>query len=255
MASARGRAGADDRRIVPGLHPVRELLRAATRVERILVAPQREESPVVADIRRLAAEAGVPVDGSPAERLDDLAGGVAHQGVVALAEAFRLVELEDLLPAPGEAALLVALDGITDPHNLGAIARTAEAAGAHGLVVPRRRTASVTPAVEKAAAGALAHLPVAAVPNIARALELLATRRVWSVGLAAGAEPLLYECELLTEPVAIVVGAEGRGLSRLVTERCDLLVRLPMLGKVGSLNASVAAAIALYEVRRRRDAG
>lgn len=252
MGSGGRGGGGPAARLVPGLHPVRELLRAGARVRQILVAPEREDTAVLAEIRMLAAAAGVPVDDAPSSHLDELAGGAAHQGVVAVAARFPYADLEDLVPAGGEAALLVVLDGITDPHNVGAIARTAEAVGAHGLVLPRRRAAGVTPAAEKAAAGALAHLPVAEVPNVARALELLADRAVWSVGLDADADTLVYDCDLLTEPVAIVVGAEGRGLSRLAAERCDLLVRLPMRGAVGSLNASVAAAVVLYEVRRRR---
>jgi 23S rRNA (guanosine2251-2'-O)-methyltransferase len=144
---------------------------------------------------------------------------------------------------------------VTDPHNLGSIARTAEAVGAHGLILPDRRSAPITPVVEKAAAGALAHLPVAGVTNLVRALELLGRAGVWSVGLDGEADATLAGHPLASGPVVLVVGAEGGGLTRLVRERCDVLVRLPMHGRVGSLNASVAAAVALYTLLAARGDG
>jgi 23S rRNA (guanosine2251-2'-O)-methyltransferase len=188
--------------------------------------------------------------------LDRLSGGVEHQGVVAVADPYRYRDLDDLLDGvpPGEAALFVAIDGVTDPRNLGAVARTAEAVGAHGLIVTARRSVGVTPAAEKAAAGALAHLPVAEVPNLVRALRTVGEAGVWSVGLDADGPVSLHDCDLLTEPVVLVVGAEGRGLGRLTAETCDLLVALRLRGRIASLNAAVAAGIALYEVLRRRDA-
>ena len=246
-----------DQRVVGGLHPVRELLRAGTPVYRVLVADTRDAGPLVAEIRALADAAHVPVEEVERRSLDEVAEGLVHQGVVAVAPPFAYATLEDVLAraaAAGEAPLLVALDGVTDPHNLGSIARTAEAVGAHGLLVPGRRAVGVTPSAEKAAAGALAHLPVVAVGNLVRALGTLSDRGVWSLGLDGDAEVALAEHPLAGEPCVLVVGAEGAGLARLTRDRCDALVRLPMRGRVGSLNASVAAAVALYELLRRRDA-
>jgi 23S rRNA (guanosine2251-2'-O)-methyltransferase len=258
-----GRAGrgddrhAPDQRVVGGLHPVRELLRADRPIHRILVADTRDAGPLVAEIRSLAAAAHVPVEEVERRSLDDVADGLVHQGVVALAPPFAYARLDDVLDraaAAGEAPLLVALDGVTDPHNLGSIARTAEAVGAHGLLVPGRRAVGVTPSAEKAAAGALAHLPVVTVGNLVRTLGTLSERGVWSLGLDGDAEVVLADHPLASEPCVLVVGAEGAGLARLTRERCDALVRLPMRGQVGSLNASVAAGVALYELVRCRAA-
>jgi 23S rRNA (guanosine2251-2'-O)-methyltransferase len=242
---------------VVGLHPVRELLRAGQPVQRILVSASRGESEVLADLRRAARERQVPVEEVDARTIDDRAEGLVHQGVLALAPAFPYARLDEVLAraeTAGAAPLLVALDGVTDPHNLGSIARTAEAVGAHALLVPSRRTAGVTPTAEKAAAGALAHLPVVEVTNLVRTLEELHGRGVWSLGLDGDADTDLADHPLAAEPCVLVVGAEGAGLARLTRERCDALVRLPMRGRVGSLNASVAAGVALYELLRRRTA-
>ena len=241
-------------RLVGGLHPVRELLRSGQQVDRIVLAETRGRSGVVDEIIALASERGVPVARADRHELDRRAEGLVHQGVLAEAPDFPVISLDDALQrvAPGEPALFVALDGVTDPHNLGSIARTAEAVGAHGLIIPSRRAASVTPTVEKAAAGALAHLPVVEVTNLVRALGQLHDRGVWSLGLDGDAEVALTDHPLVSEPCVLVVGAEGDGLSRLVRERCDALVRLPLRGQVGSLNASVAAAVALYELLRHR---
>jgi len=228
---------------------VRELLRAGRPVHEVIVAVSRGQGGPVEEIVALASAAGVPVRRCDPEELERLAPGAVHQGVVALAPPFPLVDLERLLAhaaASGRPPLLVALDGVTDPHNLGSIARSAEAVGAHGLILPDRRSAPITPVVEKAAAGALAHLPVAGVTNLVRALEQLGRAGVWSIGLDGTAATALSGHPLAAGAVVLVVGAEGGGLSRLVRERCDALVRLPMLGQVGSLNASVAAAVALY---------
>jgi 23S rRNA (guanosine2251-2'-O)-methyltransferase len=225
-------------------------------VRELLLASGREPDAATAELRELARAAGVRVRTVERHQLDDATDGLVHQGVVAVAPPFLTVSLAQVLEraaAAGEPPLLVALDGVTDPHNLGSIARTAEAVGAHGLLLPGRRTASVTPVVEKAAAGALAHLPVAEVGNLVRALGQLAEAGVWSLGLDGDAEVALADHPLAGEACVLVVGAEGAGLSRLTRERCDALVGLPMRGRVGSLNASVAAAVALYELRRQRD--
>jgi len=221
----------------------------------VIVAISRGQGGPVGEIAALASAAGVPVRHAVVEDLERLAPGAVHQGVIALAPPFPLVDVERLLAhaaASGRPPLLVAVDGVTDPHNLGSIARTAEAVGAHGLILPGRRSAPVTPVVEKAAAGALAHLPVAGVTNLVRALEQLGRAGVWSVGLDGDADATLAGHSLASGPVVLVVGAEGDGLSRLVRERCDALVRLPMAGRVGSLNASVAAAVALYTLLAAR---
>jgi 23S rRNA (guanosine2251-2'-O)-methyltransferase len=228
---------------------VRELLRAGRPVHEVLVAVGRGQGGAVEEIAALASAAGVAVRHTDVDELERLAPGAVHQGVIALAPPFPLVDIDRLLAhaaASGRAPLLVAVDGVTDPHNLGSIARTAEAVGAHGLILPDRRSAPITPVVEKAAAGALAHLPVAGVINLVRALEALGKAGVWSVGLEGEADATLAGHPLASGPVVLVVGAEGGGLTRLVRERCDALVRLPMHGRVGSLNASVAAAVALY---------
>ena len=176
---------------------------------------------------------------------------------MATAPPFSYADLDEVLDratGAGEVPLLVALDGITDPHNLGSICRTAEAVGAHGVVIPGRRAASVTPVVEKAAAGALAHLPVIQVTNLVRSLDAIADRPVWSLGLDATGEVEVADSHLLSDPLVLVVGAEGRGLARLTRQTCDQLVRLPLRGHVGSLNASVATAVALYTIDAARHA-
>lgn len=244
------------RRTVHGMHPVRELLRAGRPVHEVLVTTARAASGPVADLARLAADAGVPVRQVDRDELERLAPGAVHQGVAAHAPPFPLVTVDRLLAhaeASGRAPLLVAVDGITDPHNLGSIARSAEAVGAHGLIVPDRRSAPVTPVVEKAAAGALAHLPVAGVTNLPRSLVELGRAGVWSLGLDGDVDTDLAGHPLADGPAVLVVGAEGDGLSRLVRERCDALVRLPMRGQVGSLNASVAAGVALFTLLAARE--
>lgn len=255
MNAARGRGrgrerpGAAEHRLVGGIHPVRELLRAGGDVREVLVAGGRTTDPAIDELLQLARDAGVRTRTVERDQLDVATEGLVHQGVVAVAGPFRTVTLAQVLDratAAGERPLLVALDGVTDPHNLGSIARTAEAVGAHGLLLPGRRTASVTPVVEKAAAGALAHLPVAEVGNLVRALGQLGEAGVWSLGLDGDADATLSDHPVAGEACVLVVGAEGAGLSRLTRERCDALVRLPMRGHVGSLNASVAAGVALY---------
>ena len=252
------RTSGKPQRIVHGIHPVRELLRAGRPVHEIVIAAARGGTGPIADIEVLAAAAGVRLRDATAGEFERLAPGAVHQGVVAFAPPFPLVDVARLLAhaaASGRPPLLVAFDGVTDPHNLGSIARTAEAVGAHGLILPDRRSAPITPVVEKAAAGALAHLPVAGVTNLARTLVELGQHGVWSLGLDGDAAGTLAGNPLASGPVVLVVGAEGDGLSRLVRERCDALVRLPMHGRVGSLNASVAAAVALYTLLAERGLG
>lgn len=230
---------------VPGRRAVAEALAAGRDVSRLLVDRRASGlDQLIAD----AEHAGVPLERVDRARLDEAAGGVTHQGVVAVAPPPRRVDVRAL----ADAGLVVAVDGISDPHNLGAIARTAEVAGAAGVVMPRRRAAPITPAAEKAAAGAFSWLVVAEVANIARALWTFAEAGRWTVGLDGAATTDVWDCPVLADPVALVVGSEGSGLARLVRDRCDVLVRIPVAGRIGSLNASVAAGVALLEVRRQR---
>ena len=247
---------AHDRALVLGRRAVREALRAGHPISRVLLSRAAQAGGPVAEIARDARARGIPVDVVDARRLDALAAGVPHQGVLAFGAAERLVDLDELLRdvrARGEPPFLVALDGVEDPRNLGAVIRTAEAAGAHGVIIPRRRAAGLGPTVVRASAGATAYLPVAGVTNLVAALEHLKSEGVWVVGADAGAsEP--YDAGALVAPLALVVGGEGRGLHRLVRGRCDRIVRIPLWGRVESLNVSVAAALLLYEVARRREA-
>ena len=235
-----------------GVHPVLEALRAGT-VRRLRIAERAGER--LREVIDQATQAGVRVERVPQEAIDRLARGVTHQGVIADVESERAVGLREL--AEGPSPLIVVLDAIEDPHNLGAILRTADAAGVSGVVIQSRRSALHAGTVAKTSAGALSHVRVAEVVNIARAIEELKELGVWSVGLAGEAAQPNDEVDL-TGPVALVMGAEGAGLRRLVREKCDFLVSIPMAGHVGSLNVSVAAGIALFEaVRQRRaaDAG
>ena len=230
---------------IPGRRPVGEALKAGRPLAEIVVDRARADR--FEDLLAAAHVADVAVRRASVAELDDLSGGVAHQGVVARAHELPDPGIRDL-----DGDVVVVLDGITDPQNLGAIARAAEVAGAAGLVVPRRRSAPRSPAAEKTSAGALSWLPVVVVPNVATGLAQLADAGYWSVGLDGSATTTLWESALLDERVALVVGAEGRGLSRLVAERVDELVAIPMRGHVHALNASTAAAVALFEIVRRR---
>jgi len=195
----------------------------------------------------MARRAGVPIRFETRASLDRLAGSSAHQGVVALGAARKYAELDSVAPAE----LLVVLDGVEDPHNLGAIIRTAHAAGAGAVVIPERRAAGITDVVAKAAAGALEHLPVVRVTNINRTLEELKERRFWIYGLDERGDSS-YDATAYNLPTALVLGGEGKGLHEQVRRHCDLLVRIPMAGKISSLNVSVAAGVVLFEWKRRR---
>ena len=187
-------------------------------------------------------------------KLDAMSRTHAHQGVIAVAAVREYASVEDILAAAkakGEAPLVVICDDLTDPHNLGAVIRTAECAGAHGVVIPKRRSAGLTAVVAKTSAGAVSHLPVARVANLASLLERLKKEGLWIFGAAAEAATPLYDADL-KGPAAIVIGSEGSGMSRLVAERCDVLVSIPLRGKLNSLNASAAAAVLLYEAVRQR---
>jgi 23S rRNA (guanosine2251-2'-O)-methyltransferase len=243
---------------VEGRQAVRELLRARRRrVHQLLLADSLDESAVIAEIIDRATEAMVPVRRVGRDRVDALAQSDSPQGVIARADPIPDRELDDLArAAAGEPPpFLVVLDGVTDPHNLGAVMRSGLCAGVTGLIMGRHRTAHLTPTAMKAAAGAAEHLPVATVAGIPAALSSLAAAGVWTVALAGGSATSLWDLQLASEPVALVLGAEGRGLSRLARQRCDLAVGIPTAGPLDSLNVSAAAAVACFEVARRRQGG
>jgi len=234
-----------------GINPTMEALRAGT-VSELWV--RGDSGRRVVELADRASEAGVVVHRVQTGELERLAPGGEHQGVVAQVAVSRQCSVEDLLTAAVVAPLLLVLDGIEDPRNFGAVARTAEAAGVDGMIYQSRRSAPPGATAIKASAGALAHLRLASVVNISRTLEELKRAGVWTVGLDDGADTS-YDSLDLTAPTAFVIGAEGRGLRRLVRERCDWLVSIPMRGRVSSVNVSVAAGIALFEALRQRGGG
>jgi 23S rRNA (guanosine2251-2'-O)-methyltransferase len=237
-----------------GRNPVLEALRAGRAINKLLVAKGSQEGSI-RQIIALAKEAGIIVQEQDRSRLDALAEGRAHQGVIALVAAHRYYEVEEILErakAKGEDPLVLILDGIEDPQNLGSLLRTADAVGAHGVIIPERRAVGLTETVAKVSAGAVEYVPVARVTNIARTIEELKEQGFWVVGTHQDGKELYYQARL-TGPLAVVIGSEGKGIGRLVAEKCDFMVRLPMLGHVTSLNAAVAGAILLYEIRRQRD--
>jgi 23S rRNA (guanosine2251-2'-O)-methyltransferase len=233
-----------------GFHAVEEALAAGRSLDRIVIARGRHGERVEALVQ-LAKSRSVPVRFEDRMQVDRLAGTREHQGIVALAAAKPAVALEDLLGATHRRGLLILLDGIEDPHNLGAIVRTALAAGAQGVLIPERRAAGLSDTVERASAGALAHLPVARVKNLVRAMEEMKEAGYWLVGLDERAEKNYTEVDL-KGPIGIVLGREGEGLHELTRKRCDFLVSLPTVGPVRSLNVSVAAGIMLFEAVRQR---
>ena len=238
-----------------GSHAVREALAAGRPLQTVMVG-REHHGERLAEIVSLAKRNGVPVRFEDRAQLDRAAGTRSHQGVVALVAAGSTVSLDGLLArksAGGAPGLLVILDGVEDPQNLGAIIRTALAAGADGVVIPERRAAGLTEAAARASAGAVAHLPVARVTNIARAIEELKEGGYWIVGLDERVDRRHTDVDL-SGPIALVLGGEGKGLHELVRERCDFLVSIPTTGPVGSLNVSVAAGVALFEVVRQRKA-
>lgn len=229
-----------------GIHPVREALRAGRPLDKVLLV-KGAAGPRLQEIIELCRAQSVPIRFETREALNRTSKGVPHQGVIAFGAAHRYVELSDV----ENARLLVVLDGIEDPHNLGAIIRTAHAAGANGVVVSERRSAPLTETVDRAAAGALAHLPVARVTNISQALERLKEHGFWIYGLDERGTALYNEIDYAV-PTVLVLGGEGKGLHQGVQKHCDMLIRIPMSGEVSSLNVSVAAGIALFDWRRKQ---
>jgi 23S rRNA (guanosine2251-2'-O)-methyltransferase len=244
-------------RIVYGMNPVRELLRAGGEgVAELWLAEGGSRGAAFAELEKLGRGTRAKVRTAPRQKLDRLAGTDRHQGVVAVVADFAYAELEDLLAAAaasGRPTLLVVLDGVEDPHNLGAIIRSAHALGAHGVVIPKDRAVGVTPAVAKASAGAVERCPIARVTNVAQAIEALKEAGVWSVAVVMDGDQPLGKVDLKS-PTALVLGSEGEGIRPLVRRTCDLSARIPMAGDLNSLSVSASAAIALYEVARQRGA-
>lgn len=232
--------------ILAGIHPVREALKSGRPLARVHLL-KGQSGPRIQELVDLAREGKVPIRFEDRAALDRLSGGVAHQGAVALASATGYASLEEVIQG---AELLVVLDGVEDPHNLGAIIRTANAAGADAVVIPERRAAPLTETVERSAAGALAHTPVVRVVNVNQTLEKLKDAGFWIYGLDERGTERHDGCAY-NVPVAFVMGAEGKGLHQLTAKKCDALVRIPMFGEIASLNVSVATGVVLFEFRRR----
>ena len=243
--------------ILYGRNAARECLRGRRRhIHRVIMAEKVESSAVIEEIRVLAGRLKVPVQYVSRKKLDNLALG--HQGVALEVGRYPTVAVDDILTRAAKLAeppFIVAFDHIEDPHNLGAILRTAESVGVHGVILPRRRSAGVTPAVVNASAGATEHILVAEVSNLVQVLKALKQANVWLAGIEKTPDSLPYSQADLTGPVALVIGSEGKGMSRLVRATCDFLVKLPMRGHIESLNASVACGLILYEVWRTREFG
>lgn len=239
--------------LIEGRNAVSEALRAGTAIDKLYIA-RGDTDATLGFLVSSARAKGVVVVEADRRKLDAMSLTHAHQGVIAVAAVREYASVEDILARAeqaGEAPLIVVCDEISDPHNLGAIIRTAEAAGAHGVVIPKRRSAGLTAVVAKTSAGAVSHLSVARVPNLPALLTELKSKGLWIYGTAAEGAGPLYNTDL-TGPAAIVIGSEGAGMGRLVAECCDFKISIPMLGKISSLNASAAAAVILYEAVRQR---
>ena len=242
--------------VIEGRNAVIEALRAGVIIDKIFIA-KGETDATLGHIASTAREKGIVVVDADRRKLDGMSRTHSHQGVIALCAVREYVTVDDILAIArekGEKPLIVVCDELSDPHNLGAVIRTADAAGAHGVIIPKRRSAGLTAVVAKTSAGAVAHVPVARVPNLVAALKELQQAGVWVFGTAAEGTTSLYQADL-KGPAAIVIGSEGDGMGRLVTENCDFTVSIPMFGKINSLNASAAAAVLLYEAVRQRVGG
>ena len=242
--------------VIEGRNAVTEAIRAGVAIDKIYLLKGEGDS-ALGHIASAAREQGVVVVNTDRRKLDAMSRTHAHQGVIALAAVRAYASVDDILAAAtakNEPPLIVVCDELSDPHNLGAVIRTADAAGAHGVIIPKRRSAGLTAVVGKTSAGAVAHVPVARVPNLPALLRELKEAGVWVFGAAAEGTASLYHADL-KGPAAIVIGSEGDGMGRLVRENCDFIVSIPMRGKINSLNASAAAAVLLYEAVRQRTGG
>lgn len=240
--------------VIEGRNAVTEALRAGRAIDKIYIA-KGEVDTALGHIASKARSLGIVVVEADRRKLDFMSVTHSHQGVVALAAVREYCSIDDILAIAqekGETPFLIVCDEISDPHNLGAIIRTAECAGVHGIIIPKRRSAGLTAIVSKTSAGAAEHVAVARVPNLTAAIKELKEKGIWIYGTAGEAPGSLWETNL-TGPVCIVIGSEGSGMGRLVTENCDFLVNIPMHGKINSLNASAASAIMMYEVLRQRN--
>lgn len=241
----------DNPNLIIGRNPVAEAIKSGRTIDKILM--QRDGEGSIKKIASMARERGLPIQYVEKIALDRLCPGRPHQGVAAMAAVHDYASIDEILAGAAvrqEEPLVILLDGLEDPHNLGAILRSAEGAGAHGVVIPSRRAVGLTETVAKASAGAIEYVPVAKAGNLVRTMEELKDRGLWVTGLDMNGIP--YTRAELTGPVALVVGGEGGGLSRLIREKCDQIVSIPMSGKIDSLNASNAAAVLLFEIRRQR---
>lgn len=239
--------------MIEGRNAVIEALRAGTPIDKIFLA-RGETDATLGHIASAAREKGVVVVEADRRKLDGMSRTHAHQGVIAMAAVREYASVDDILNAArekGEPPLIVVCDELSDPHNLGAVIRTAECAGAHGVIIPKRRSAGLTAIVAKTSAGAVSYMPVARVPNLTALLKELKDEGLWIFGTAADGDTTLYNADL-KGPAAIVIGSEGDGMGRLVAQQCDFKVSIPMKGRLNSLNASAAAAIMLYEAVRQR---
>ncbi|EPD49503.1 23S rRNA (guanosine(2251)-2'-O)-methyltransferase RlmB [Paenisporosarcina sp. FSL H8-0542] len=242
-----------DNEIVSGKNPVLEALRSGRDMNKVWVAEGVKKAGI-AELLQLAKEAGIIVQFVPKNKVDQLTDGANHQGVAASVAAYRYAEIDELFEraaSRNEDPFFLILDELEDPHNLGSILRTADATGVHGVIIPKRRAVGLTAVVAKTSTGAIEHVPVARVGNLAQTVEDLKKRGVWIAGTDAkgSADYRRMDAKL---PLAIIIGSEGKGMSRLLKEKCDFLYNMPMVGRVTSLNASVAAAILMYEVLRNR---
>jgi 23S rRNA (guanosine2251-2'-O)-methyltransferase len=242
-----------DSGILEGRNPVMEALKSGRDINKLLILKGNREGSIN-KIVAMAKEQGIVIQEVDRKGLDSVSLTGTHQGVIAYAASAKYAEVEDMLEkadSRGEQPFVIILDGITDVQNLGAIIRTTDCVGAHGVIIPKRRSAGLSPAVAKSSSGAVEYVPVARVTNISRTIELLKSRGLWVVGTDASGNATIFEKDL-TGPIALVIGSEGEGIGRLVAEKCDFIVRIPIVGTVTSLNASVAAAVVMYEVFRQR---
>jgi 23S rRNA (guanosine2251-2'-O)-methyltransferase len=239
---------------IAGKHPVMEALRSGREINKLWIAEQAQKNagPIIAE----AKKAGIIVQFVDKRKLDQMVEGVSHQGVVAQAAAYRYFEVDEILERAresGEVPFLLLLDEIEDPHNLGSILRTAECTGVHGVIIPKRRSASLTATVSKISAGAVEYVPVARITNMAQTIDKLKEAGIWIAGADVGATRDIFASKTSFDmPLAVVIGNESKGIGRLIKEKCDFLIKLPMNGRLNSLNASVAAGVLMYEVVRQR---
>lgn len=239
---------------IAGKHSVIEALRSGRTINKIWIADNAQKHltmPIIAE----AKAAKIIVQNADKRKLDQMVPGVQHQGVVAQVAAYGYVEVEDILASAqkrGEQPFILILDEIEDPHNLGSILRTADCTGVHGVIIPKRRAVGLTATVSKTSAGAVEYVPVARVTNLAQTLDQLKKEGVWVVGTDVDAKQELFEANHFNMPIAVIIGNENKGMGRLLKDKCDFLIKLPMAGKINSLNASVAAGVFMYEVVRQR---